>query len=65
MLVLRILTAILWSAIKIIEHRSAGLEIIIIEEEECPVMRDRFIGAFYGTLFGPFVSSDNHDVLVI
>ena len=25
----------------------------------------RFIGAVYGTLFGPFVSSDNHDVLAI
>ena len=34
------LEAILWIAIKIIEHRSAGPEKIIIEEEECPVMRD-------------------------
>jgi hypothetical protein len=25
----------------------------------------RFIGAFYATLLGPFVSSDNHDVLAI
>jgi hypothetical protein len=39
-LVLRILTAILWVAIKIMEHRKAEPEILIIIEEEDRPMRD-------------------------
>ena len=40
-LALRILTAILWVAVKILEHRSAEPEILIIIEEERPIpMRD-------------------------
>jgi hypothetical protein len=39
-LALRILTAILWVAIKIIEHRSAEPEILIVISEEERPMRD-------------------------
>jgi hypothetical protein len=40
-LVLRILTAILWIAVRILEHRKAEPEILIIVEEERPIpMRD-------------------------
>jgi hypothetical protein len=40
MVVLRILTAILWIVIKILEHRKVEPEILIVVEEEHPMMRD-------------------------
>ena len=54
-----------------VRHNAAALsdfadEDACAESASAPLpLSCRFIGAFYATLLGPFINSDNHDVLAI